>query len=116
MVTFQVSLRLTRMKPRSQRRPEERRKCEGCLADIGIGSERCGWCGAPVLPSVAHKTQSLCGTPMIDQEVLYRDDMRSAAEAIVAATRSQAPAVVQAGGGQPSDKPSRTTGTPSSTK
>ena len=103
------------MEDRFQQRRRKRRKCEGCRAWLVVGTERCGWCGAPSIARAAGEPASLSGTPMIDQEALYRADILSAEEANVLATSSQDPTVVQSPGGQPSDRPSRTTGIPSNT-
>ena len=98
-------------------RPRERarRACGGCMAQIDARALRCRWCGAASESSGA--TGPRPGLlPSKSQDFRHWDEKRSTIEMTVDPTSSHESTVVQAGGGQPTESPSRTTGTPSTTK
>lgn len=98
-------------------RVRTRTACGACKALIDAGNSRCGWCGAVAVAksaALAGGDSSWIAPPA--QAFRRWDEKRSAIEMMVEASSSQAAADVKAAGGHPSDSPSRTTGTPSSTK
>lgn len=103
-------------------RKRSRRSCSACMAQIDGRALRCRWCGATVCsPKLAGAPRPLglgLGNALGGKAQAFRhwDEKRSTIEIAVDTSRSHDSVVVHATGGQPSESPSRTTGTPSTTK
>lgn len=95
-----------------------RRSCNACRAQIDAAALRCRWCGATLAIAINSSSQPLQASSLTSapQDLRQWDEKRSAIETNVEPSRSQDNSKVKLADGQPSDKPSRTTGIPTHTK